>query len=279
MTQEVESTAISTELTDVLIRIAILLEKQRSDQAVKDDIQTYSGLSVVTLIWRDQATFITSLSVSFLSYAASLGQSGLNGNALFVVNYIWFITTGGSLFIAGCTGIVAVATGLGLPRHSWRGSTKYRRYGFIFIAIGLFTMLFAMTVGTFVLSNSMMVDAPTGNVHLPAAVIYPLVGVAVLVMVFLSVFMLCGARPNEESTSRRVANINWIEDTHLYLRDERGCRRRWKRGIRTFRWSPTLVSGNKCEVDAEGINGFRESNSSTVQARRGTDDTEIGREE
>ncbi|KAJ7898987.1 hypothetical protein B0H13DRAFT_2519692 [Mycena leptocephala] len=167
-----------------LVRIADLLEKQQKDQAVKDSIQIHSGLSVV-------AAFIASLSLSLLSYAASLAQSNaLTNDALLVLNSIWFITTGGSLFIAGCTGIVAAAAGLGPSRYHPHSNTKYRRWGSIIIILGLFTMLFTMVGGFIVLSNSLAVNTPLGNVHLPAVVIYPLLAAAVVLMVLLSVFML-----------------------------------------------------------------------------------------
>ncbi|KAJ7720749.1 hypothetical protein DFH07DRAFT_972489 [Mycena maculata] len=168
--------AVLTHEEQLLQEIVDLLEKQQKKEYVKDRVQIHSGLSVV-------AVFIASLSLSLLSYAASLAQSNaLNNNALLRLNYIWFITTGFSLLIAGCTGIVAVTAGI--SQH-----TK-KSWGVIVIIGGLFIILFAMMVGLILLANSLAVNTPLGNVHLPGVVIYPIVAVALVIMVLLAAFMM-----------------------------------------------------------------------------------------
>ncbi|KAJ7157673.1 hypothetical protein C8R43DRAFT_1125342 [Mycena crocata] len=178
---------MAQDLEAALTRIATLLEKQQGDQAVKDTIQMYSGLSVV-------AAFIASISLSFLSYTVALAQiNALNNSALLALYFIFHITTGGSLFIAGCTGLVAVTAGAG-HRHS-RRRAKYRRLGGVVLVVGLFLMLFTMLGGLIVLANAQTVDnTPVGNVHLRAAILYPLLGCAVAVMVMLSFCMVWSGR-------------------------------------------------------------------------------------
>ncbi|KAF8964770.1 hypothetical protein BDZ97DRAFT_1918729 [Flammula alnicola] len=111
---------------DLLNRIATLLENQRQTQETaedgqkqKDAIQLYSGLSVV-------GSIIASLSLSLLTYAASLAQANtLSNKAFFAVDLIWFVTAGASLFLAGSTGIVAAIFGAVDPKNlNTKGSKK-----------------------------------------------------------------------------------------------------------------------------------------------------------
>ncbi|KAJ7106677.1 hypothetical protein C8R44DRAFT_745144 [Mycena epipterygia] len=187
-----------------LARITVLL-KQQEDQSSKDNIQTRachfgphrraSGGTAGGSVGEAQHPNLLRIvgcgrlhrfPIAFILVV----NSALNNDALLALNFIWFITTGGSLFIAGCTGIVAVAAGIGPPRHHSRRNAKYRRCGGIVIIIGLFGMLFTMLSGIILLLNSLAVDTPLGNLHLPATIIYPLLGAAVLTMVLLSVYLL-----------------------------------------------------------------------------------------
>ena len=139
---------------------------------------------------------MASLSVSLLSYAASLAQNdALDNNTLIVLNSIWFITTGGSLFIAGSTGLVAAVIGtLSPPAKPNKARLQFYANGVTFFMIlGLFIMLFAMVAGLILLANSLAVNTRLGNVHLPPAVIFPLLAVAVVIMIIVSSLMYLGS--------------------------------------------------------------------------------------
>jgi hypothetical protein len=137
--------------------------------------------------------FIASLSLSLLSYASSLANNkALDNKSLLVLNWIWFITTGGSLFIAGSTGIVAAMLGAQSVRPKSRQG--YLRLAYLVIIIpGLFVMLFAMVTGLLLLANNLTVDTPLGNVHLPSTIIFPLLAIAITIMILVSVWMAIGA--------------------------------------------------------------------------------------
>jgi len=185
---------------DLLNGIATLLEKQWDDQRQareaaevgqkqKDAVQLYSGLSVV-------GSIIASLSLSLLSYAATLAQAdALSNDALFTLDLIWFTTTGTSLFLAGSTGIVAAIFGAVNPENLIKKVSKKSRWnsprwsdGFVIVC--LFVVLLTMIAGLIVLSNDNVIKTPGGDTRLPATVLYPLFAVTVIVTIILVYWMV-----------------------------------------------------------------------------------------
>ena len=138
---------------------------------------------------------MASLSISFLTYAASLAQNGaLDNNTLLVLNSIWFITTGGSLFIAGSTGLVAAVIGTLPPPAKPKARLQfYASFVTFFVILGLFIMLFSMVAGLILLANGLSVNTPLGNIHLPPAAIFPLLAVAVVIMLIVTSLMYLGS--------------------------------------------------------------------------------------
>lgn len=134
---------------------------------------------------------MASLSVSLLTCAASLAQSNaLDNNTLLALNSIWFIT---SLFIGGSTGIVAAVIETLSPAKPKTCLRLYANRVILFMILGLFIMLFAMVAGLILLANTLAVNTPLGNVHLPPAVIFSLLGVALAIMTIVSYLMYVGS--------------------------------------------------------------------------------------
>ena len=109
-----------------------------------------------------------------------------------MVNWIWFITTAVSLFLAGTTGIIASAFGVGEKSTiTTQDGTEIRKskrpsWSHVILAIALFAMLVTMIAGVMILANYITVNTPLGSKHLPPAVIYVLIVVAVAGMMLVA---------------------------------------------------------------------------------------------
>jgi len=164
-------------------------EAAEDDQKQKDAIQLYSGLSVV-------GSIIASLSLSLLSYAATLSQANaLSNDALFALILIWSTTTGTSLFLAGSTGIVAAIFGAINPKNLIKKGSKASRWNSprwsdSFVIVCLFVVLLTMIAGLIILSNDIVIKTPGGDTRLPAFVLYPLFAIVVIVSIALVYWMV-----------------------------------------------------------------------------------------
>ncbi|KAF8809392.1 hypothetical protein BYT27DRAFT_7187703 [Phlegmacium glaucopus] len=185
-------------IEDVLKKIAKSLEEQHEQkkqdwdvkdkqQRQKDVVQLYSGLSVIGGI-------IGSLSISLMTYAASLGTNNLSNETLFVLDCIWSVTAIISLFFAGATGIVAAIFGAVKSENLKQGDSrrwgwKSPRWSDSFVVTSLFLLLLAMIGGVVILANGLAINTP-GSVVLPAKIIYPLVTIVLICMIVLIYWMV-----------------------------------------------------------------------------------------
>lgn len=132
----------------------------------------------------------------------------LDNKSLLVLNVLWFVTAGSSLFIAGSTGLAAAISVNSEPQSSADWINRILRccqrvvvclhlgcnLGHRIVSLGLLTNLFATVSGFVLLANSVSVNTPLGNTHLPPAAIYPILVIAIVAMILVSFLMISAHR-------------------------------------------------------------------------------------
>ena len=113
---------------------------------------------------------------------------------------MWFITTGGSLYLAGSTGVVAAIFGavdpkkFKKPEDSESKPKKCRwnssQMSDSLVIVCLLLVLILMIAGLIVLSNDFVIDTPGGETGLPASALYSIVGITVVISIALVCWMV-----------------------------------------------------------------------------------------
>ena len=119
----------------------------------------------------------------------------MSNGTLFVLDLMWFTTTGASLFLAGLTGVVAAIFGAVNPKNLVRKESKKSRWNSSrwsdgLVIVCLFVVLLAMIAGLIVLSNDLVINTPGGDAGLPAPALYSVVAIGAVISTALVYWMV-----------------------------------------------------------------------------------------